>query len=226
MNKQLTQLQNEPFSLLVSLPRNDAELARAAIRGGAQGLKVHINVEHFASGTKFGSFDEEKEKLAQILEEAKGVPVGIVPGGAPFATEAEFEKLADLGIDFFDAYPLDAPSWCLTQPHLGRMLAAYNGVSMDEMRAFEALGMEMCEASIMHHDDYGKDLHIGDIARYRQLADTLSGPIIVPSQKKVVPGDMEALKASGVKGLLIGAIVTGREAQSLEDATRAFRAAL
>jgi hypothetical protein len=226
MNKLLNQLQAEPFSLLVSLPRNDAELARAAIRGGAQGLKVHINVEHFASGTTFGSFEAEKENLAQIVEAANGVPIGIVPGGAPFASESDFEQLAALGIDFFDAYPADAPSWCLSQRHLGRMLAAYQGVSMDEMRAFEALGMEMCEASILHHDDYGKELNIGDLARYRQLADGLQGPIIVPSQKKVVPRDLEGLKASGVKGLLIGAIVTGREADSLEAATRAFREAL
>jgi hypothetical protein len=48
----------------------------------------------------------------------------------------------------------------------------------------------------------------------------------VPSQKKVTPGDLPALKKSGVKGLLIGAIVTGREADTIESATRSFAQAL
>src|SRR5690606_12862086 len=98
MNKLRHQLQNQPFSLLVSLPQNDPALARAAMRGGAQGLKIHINVEHHASGTHFGSWSEEKERIAAILEEAKEAPVGIVPGGNPFASPAEFAEMAQMGI--------------------------------------------------------------------------------------------------------------------------------
>jgi hypothetical protein len=132
MNQLLQQLQNEPFTLLVSLPRNDVRLAEAALRGGAQGLKVHLNVEHFASGTRFGSFEEEHENIARIVEVASThhASVGIVPGGSSFATEEEFQKLAQLGIDFFDAYPSEAPPWTLTQKHLDVMLAAYAGGSV------------------------------------------------------------------------------------------------
>lgn len=220
--KLLQQLQENEFTLLVSLPRNDVELAKAAIRGGAQGLKVHINVEHFASGTKFGSFDEEKENLARIIDAAGEASVGIVPGGSPFATEEEFAGLAEIGIDYFDAYPPEAPAWTLTQNSLDKMLAAFEGVSIATMQAFEALGMQLCEASIMNHDDYGKALNTLDLAKYRELADGLKSPIIVPSQKKIVPADIEALKRTGVKGLLIGAIVTGREAEGIEAAASAF----
>ncbi|MDQ3813571.1 MAG: hypothetical protein M3347_06435, partial [Armatimonadota bacterium] len=105
MNRLLQRLQNESFTLLVSLPRNDVRLAEAAIRGGAQGLKVHINVHHHASGTHFGTFEEERAHIARIVEAAGAAPVGIVPGGAPFATAAEFAELAKIGVDFFDAYP-------------------------------------------------------------------------------------------------------------------------
>jgi hypothetical protein len=44
--------------LIASLPKNDPALAKAAAAGGADMLKIHLNVEHAASGTKFGSFDE------------------------------------------------------------------------------------------------------------------------------------------------------------------------
>jgi hypothetical protein len=224
MNQLLQQLQNEPFTLLVSLPRNDVRLAEAALRGGAQGLKVHLNVEHFASGTRFGSFDEERDNIARIVEVASthNASVGIVPGGSSFATEEEFARLAQIGIDFFDAYPSEAPPWTLAQKHLDVMLAAYAGGSVGTMHALELAGMQMCEASFMPHEEYGQALTALDIGRYRELAEALQSPIIVPSQKKITPGDLPALRQSGVKGLLIGAIVTGREAETIESATRSF----
>jgi hypothetical protein len=224
MNQLLQRLQNEEWTVLVSLPRNDVELARAALDGGAQGLKVHINVEHFASGTKFGSFEEEGEELEKIVQAAKeySVPVGIVPGGTPFAAPEEFQQLAELGIDFFDAYPADAPAWTLQQKHLDVMLAAFHGASAEEMRALEQLGMTMCEASILSHEAYGTPLNTLDLARYRKLADTLKVPFIVPSQKKLLPSDQILLQRAGAQGVLIGTIVTGREAATIEAATRAF----
>jgi len=228
MNQLLQQLQNNDWTLLVSLPRNDVELARAALNGGAQGLKVHINVEHFASGTKFGSFDEEKESLEAIIAVAReySASVGIVPGGTPFASREEFASLAQIGIDYFDAYPGDAPAWTFDQNDLDIMLAAWNGAREEELLSLEELGMTLCEASIMHHDDYGKPLNTLDLARYHDLAQTISVPFIVPSQKLLLPADQKLLQQVGAKGVLIGAIVTGREAASLEAATRAFKNAL
>jgi hypothetical protein len=228
MNQLLTQLQTNEWTLLVSLPRNDEVLARAALRGGAQGLKVHINVEHFASGTKFGSFDEEKESLEKIVAAAReySASVGIVPGGSPFATPDEFKKLAQLDVDYFDAYPAEAPAWTLAQQDLDIMLAAWHGATADELMALEELGMTLCEASIMHHDDYGQPLSTLDLARYHDLSQTIAAPFIVPSQKKLLPSDQQLLQRAGARGVLIGAIVTGREAESIEAATRAFRQAL
>ena len=226
MNKLLNRLRDAEFTLLVSLPRNDVRLAEAAIRGGAQGLKVHINVDHHASGTHFGSFSEERENLARIVEVAGDAPVGIVPGGTPFATPDEFVELAKIGIDFFDAYPGDAPTWTLSQTHLGRMLAAFETASGATMQALERLGMEMCEASIINQSQYGQLFSTLDLARYSELSENINVPFIVPSQKNIAPADVSALQQAGAKGVLIGAIVTGKEPESLEQATRAFRTSI
>ena len=225
MNQLHTQLTTQDWTLLVSLPRNDVELARAALRGGARGLKVHINVEHFASGTRYGSWREEREALAAILEVARaaGASVGVVPGaGGAFASPADFRGLAEIGVDYFDAYPFDCPAWALAQTDLSVMMAAFHGYDLDEFAGLEGLGMRLCEASILGHDDYGKPLNAQDLARYAALCARLKVPVIVPSQKKIEPGDVAALRASGARGLLIGAIVTGRDAASVEAAARAF----
>lgn len=219
------QLTQNDWTLLVSLPQNDLSLARAALEGGAQGLKVHINVEHFASGTRFGSLEEERDNLRPIVELAQefNASIGVVPGaGGNFASRDDFKELADMGIDYFDAYPADAPAWVFEQNDLNIMMAAFHGANMDEFIEFEHLGMTLCEASILPHEEYGKPLTALDLARYANLVDYLEVPIIVPSQKLIVPADIPALQKTGVHGLLIGAIVTGRDAASLEAATRAF----
>lgn len=229
MHHLYSRLQNNDWTLLVSLPRNDIRLAQAALRAGAQGLKVHINVEHFASGTRFGSLAEEQDTLSAICELAKehGANVGVVPGaGGNFATAEEFAALAEIGIDYFDAYPADCPAWALAQPHLDIMMAAFHGGDFAQFAGFEKLGMKLCEASILSHDDYGKALNAHDLMLYSALVNQLNVPVIVPSQKKVETHDIAALRSTGAKGLLIGAIVTGREVESLEAATRAFAQAI
>ena len=229
MNQLHTQLTCNDWTLLVSLPRNDIELARAALRGGAQGLKVHINVEHFASGTRFGSWEQERDVLAQIVEIARdeGASVGVVPGAnGNFASPEDFRGLAGIGIDYFDAYPSDCPAWALMQTELDVMMAAFHGYDLAEFAGLQALGMTLCEASILGHDDYGKPLSAGDVAAYAALVKALDVPVIVPSQKKIEPHDVAALRKSGARGLLIGAIVTGRETETIEAAARAFSGAM
>ncbi|MDF2441074.1 MAG: hypothetical protein JWN98_2058 [Abditibacteriota bacterium] len=229
MHLLLNRLNDNEWTTLVSLPRNDVKLAQAAIRGGAQGLKIHVNVHHHASGTHFGSWDEEKAEIARILKVAQDAPegpisVGIVPGGTPFATIDEFTQMSAAGIDYFDAYPAEAPAWSLTQTHLDVMLAAFAGGDLLSMGLLESLGMTLCEASIVPHEEYGTPLSTLDLARYAALDISLEeAPFIVPSQKAIVPSDIPALQSTGAKGILIGAIVTGREEASIEAATRAFR---
>ena len=54
------------MDLVVSLPRNDVELATAAANAGANALKVHMNVAHRASGTHFGTYDYVREAASQL----------------------------------------------------------------------------------------------------------------------------------------------------------------
>lgn len=226
MNQLLNLLSRPRLTLLVSLPQNSAEMAKAAVAGGAEALKVHLNVHHHASGTDFGSFSEERERLEAILDVAQGVPVGIVPGAATMPTPEEMDALADMGIDFFDAYSYDMPAWMLGYRGMNRMVAAYHGCTVQEFVALERLGMECLEASIVHHDHYGQPLTVHDLAAYRRLADALNVPIVVPSQKKILPAEVELLQLTRVKALMIGAIVTGKEPSGIEKATREFRDAM
>lgn len=217
------------FSLLVSLPRNDAEMARAVLDAGADGLKVHIGLEHFASGLSTGSLDEEEAALREIC--GLGAPVGIVPGvGEGLATREEMLRLAEIGIDFFDLYATDMPAWMLRMEACPMSVMVAFSATCRPWGLVESVAAPsrptMIEASIVPHEGYGTPLTAADVAEYAQIAARAEQPVIVPTQKAIRPEEATVLQDAGVAGVLIGAIVTGTEVASMAEATERFRAAI
>jgi len=223
------QMLADGFHLLVSLPRNDIELARAALEAGAQGLKVHIGLHHHASGLSTGTLDEEADRIAEIV--SLGLPVGIVPGaGEGLATRDEMLRLAALGVDFFDLYSEDMPAWMLRMDEcaMSVMVAFSSQASpwgLIEHTA-DASRPSMIEASVLPHEAYGQQLVAADVSLYAEIVHRSGLPVVVPSQKAILPEEVAPLADAGVAALLIGAIVTGAEHASMADATGRFRAAV
>jgi hypothetical protein len=113
--------------LIVSLPRNDLDLARAAAEAGADYVKVHMNVEHRASGTRFGTFAEEVDTVRSIM---RGInkPVGLMPGADPGAlpTNDELAQLHADGLAFVDIYTHHMPLRFLDLPTSLRLVVAFS----------------------------------------------------------------------------------------------------
>ncbi len=212
--------------LIVSLPANSLALAQAAAEGGADALKVHLHVHHDASGTQFGNLEEERERLAEIV--ALGLPVGIVPGaGERLATREEMQALAEMGLDFFDFYAHDTPAWLVRFSKMTRAVAI-NSVAQGEMlKDLEMLGFEVIEAAVIPHEGYGRPLSVADLVAYRKVRAATKNPIIVPTQRAITPEEAPILiEDIGIEALMIGAIVTGREPESVRAATKRYAAAV
>ena len=196
-------------ALIMSLPANDPELARAALAGGADILKVHIRVHHAASGTHFGTLEEEHARLREIIALFPG-PVGIVAGAESPATAAEMSELRAMGFDFFDLYLSQMPAWMWNVVGLDKVVALEQEYTVHQAIALENLGVEMLEAAIIPHEGYGKPLTVKDMAAYRDLHDTVDVPIIVPTQRAIRPEEATLITVEcGIEALMIGAIVTG-----------------
>jgi len=228
-----------PPALLVSLPANDLDLARAALDGGADGLKVHINVHHAAAGVQFGSLAQERAALEEIV--SLGLPVGIVPGdAAAFIAPEEVRDLAAIGLDYMDVYLGVMPAWLLQQEAVA-VMAALGHEDMAHPHRLKALAslpqVAMVEASIVPHEGYGTPLSVADLCDYTEVADAMSAqvadamsaagkPVIVPTQRRIGLADLRGLAQTGIRGLLIGAIVTGREPDQLRMVTQRYQDAL
>lgn len=221
-------LRQERPSVFVSLPRNDIELAEAAAEAGADGLKVHINLHHHAADLTFGSWEQEAEVIQRIIN--LGLPVGIVPGTSKqMCTSGDMEGMAAAGVDFVDAYLHDMPAWMLDTDTEIDVMAAASCRQVEPGGRFAGLqllpGVRMVEASIIPHDGYGEPLCADDLRHYARLVELLRPagvPVIVPTQRSIRPSELSSLHKVGVHGILIGAIVTGREPNTIARATREF----
>jgi hypothetical protein len=224
------------MDLIVSLPLNSVELARAAAGSGADALKVHMNVTHAASGTTFGTFGEEAAAVREIIK-AAGIPVGLMPGADPrtLPTFDELKSLADDGLDFVDIYTHHMPLWFIDLPlKLVLAFSAFDGFVEPVYYTTHlywppeagANRIWMAEGSIFSHEEYGQPFTYHDFRRLRILQEYVDVPLIVPTQKAITPADALWLKRTGTGALMIGAVVTGDSAESIAAATRRYREAL
>jgi hypothetical protein len=207
------------FPIIVSLPRHDLDLARAALDGGAIAIKVHLNAYHRASGTTFGSFSQERpffESLAKL-----GAPLLVMAGQETVPTPAEMDALADLGFEGFNVY-IDHLQPHLLQSRL-RPMPALSAISTDaDIDRVAAIPGAVIEASIMDFSGYGTALTEADLTRYAQIAKRADVPVIAPSQKKFTPADMPPLRAAGIAAPLLGVIVTGTTPESVQASVSAI----
>jgi hypothetical protein len=208
--------------LIVSLPRNDAALARAAASAGADLLKVHLNVHHRASGTRFGTLDEEEEALHQVLD--VGLPTGLVPGEDAMVTPDESDRLRRFA--FLDAYVHRLPLF-LYDIGVPVIPAIPHGYAPDRFAALRFLPGEWLEAALIAPDGYGRDPIADDLVALAHLGSATGRRLIVPTQRRIRPQDLGwYFTIPEVWAIMIGAVVTGRTAKRIGQLTGAFRLAL
>lgn len=218
-----------PFSLLVSLPSNNLELAKAALAGGADAIKVHCNVWHRASGHTFGTYADNKKFIRELIALCGEVPVGLVPGTSEaFITEAECRELEEMGLSYVSAYSHHLPCFMMESEKLTNAVAidfTYSSSTLDAVRDSD---IEVLECSIVKGEEYGMPLTYADVLRYGEIVKKSGKTCIVPTQKKIKPSEVKYLYRAGCKALMIGAVVTGQEPtpEEFRETVRAFREAV
>lgn len=222
-------MNNNKFTLVVSLPKNDLAYAKAAAEAGADAIKVHINAFHYASNQKYGSLSEQKEFLENFISIVKshGILGGIVPGDdGDYATSEELVKLHEMGFDFASTYVHVAPVSLISNKRLD-VCAALNAHSLVNAKGLEQIGVDIVEASVVAQEQYRKPLSLQDIGLYAEIVSETSKPVLVPTQKKIKPEEIEVLYKLGCKGIMIGAVVFDQDnLESFKTTVAAFRNAI
>ena len=225
----INMLTENSFTLVASLPENNLELAKAAIDGGAQAIKVHINVWHRASGHTFGSFSDNRPFLESLIGLCGHIPVGLVCGGEDaFISEQELRQLEQIGLGFYSSYVNHLPPFMLRTEGITKMVAINDRYTADIVTGLELLGVDVLEGSIQPGDEYGRPLSTEDLIRYRNLAVLSNLPLLIPTQKIIEPEQVGDLYRVGAKAIMIGAIVMGQEpaADQVRQACEKYRNAI
>jgi len=211
------------MTLIVSLPDNTIEHAQAAVKGGADALKVHANVYHRASGNNFGSITEQKEVFKEIIKKA-GVPVGVVPGAQLAASREEIKIAEEIGFSFLDIFAHYMPLYMI-ESNLDKMVAIDETYDVHHMKALGKIKVDIIEADVLP-DDKRENIHLSDIMRYGRIIENVDKPVVVPTQRIIEPDEVKFLYELGIKAIMIGAIVTGNSIEGVEKTTRLFREAI
>ncbi len=218
---------SKKFVLLVSITQNDPKLARIALENGADAIKVHLNCAHFASGTNFGSWEAEKEKIIKVAEVVRPhIPLGIVTGAEVVPEAQELSEIRQFGFDFWDLFANHIPPEYLKWRELAHMSAVGPNWTPEFVQDLVSLGVDVIESSIIPRDLYRTRLTAADLCQYKRLVRSAGVPVIVPTQKKIRPDEVKYLQEVGVSGLAIGAVVTGLGTAYLGERVAAFRKAI
>ena len=222
-------IESNPFSLVVSLPANDLDFARAALDGGAQAIKVHCNVWHRASSHTFGSYAENRDFLRRLIELCGDVPVGLVPGGPEaFITPEERMELEQMGLSFFSAYSRYLPCHMLDSTRLTKMVAIDSEYTAQTLDAVRDSDIDVLECSIQPGENYGTALCYDDLLRFHSIAVETRKPCLIPTQRNILPSEVRHLYHAGCKAIMIGAIVMGSnpDPSQVQSVSAAFRKAV
>ena len=217
-------LEKNKMSLIMSLPENRPEWSNAAFAAGADAVKVHMNLKHHASGNGFGRLAEFRAAFEEMLDGAKG-PMGIVPGNSLENIELDIDELINSRFEFLSFYTHHLPARVWGCPK--QLMAACDySYTLDEIGAFAGCGVDVVEASIVPPDEYGTRLSFRDLVKYRGIVECCHLPVVVPTQRLILPEDIKGLANAGVKAIMIGAVVTGKSEETIVAAVKAFRNAI
>lgn len=212
-------------TLCVSLVKNDLDLAKAVEAAGADGIKVHINLEHPFAKTRLGTFEEESERLEAIIK-GVAIPVGIVPRGAAGTLFSEVEQYARFGFGFVDLYTTVMDAQLLGVPGIGKWVAPKGPHSNAMLEAVADIdSIDAIEASFLGPAEYGAPLSVDDLAQLKAGLKAIGGkkPLILPTDRRLSVNDLPVLLDNGITNFLIGFAVTGGDTHTIVAATEQFR---
>lgn len=208
------------LGLIASLPVHDLVYARAALRGGAHALKVHFGLTHRASGEVTPPLREQPDVLRRLRDLAPDVPLGAVLGTTAEEVDRDLDLACALGLDFISGYAHALPARIFQAGP--EILVAFDDRTPATWATHLPVGT-LLEASVVSSSDYGLPLTATDLLRYAELRRLTPALLVIPTQKRVQPQDLPALRQLGADALMYGVVVTGEGAAGFEEAAARYR---
>lgn len=191
------------LTLLAVLPRNERDLAEAAVRAGADAVALRI----CGAGTELlketGDLSAEAAVIREIVSELRDrAIVGIVIGSNGNVSAEDIKSVGEVGADFVAAYPHLTPATFLELDETGRV-AIVDQQGGGAARGINDLSVQAVLLRTERPGDSPPFMTVLDVAMFRAAGDGIHRPIVVFPSWKVSPDDLEIVKNAGIEGIAL-----------------------
>jgi hypothetical protein len=180
--------------------------------------------EEAGAGAICMNYSDDKGVIKEIIEAVK-IPVGMSLD-ENILSEAEMNEFKKLGFDFIDIPSNDAPDHLLEKGGFGRIVALGPDYGELDLTKLSDRPIDGLDAAVIEPEEWGKDLNVGDLQQYITIAMSTTLPVIVPAQKSIKASEVPIIWDAGVKGIMIGAAITGDTPASLKAVIGEYRTAV
>ncbi|OGC14938.1 hypothetical protein A2246_04555 [candidate division WOR-1 bacterium RIFOXYA2_FULL_37_7] len=203
MSRLLEIMKSHPLTLIVNLPKNDVEMAKAACDAGADALVISHS-------------ENDKEIINSVL-----VPVGL---DLPRNKAKELVPLLASDFDFMNFYP-EMLEYNIN-PGKAKIVVLDESYSLDKLMTVSKEKIDAINAAIIPVRQTGKDLVVGDLQNYIAMAMSSNLPVIVPTQRSIKISEVSIIWDTGARGLLLTEVVLGASLKSMVKAIKEYRIAI
>lgn len=209
-----------PVLIVAELPMPSAELADAAIAGGASVLLLSLATAR--AGAVSGEF---KKVVADVVKLAGDRPCGLALEGAGTVDRDTVETIAEAGIDFILMRAEEMPASLLEAEGIGRAVAIDDTYTDAQLRTLGELEVDAVQITVASAGA-GSGLTVFDMVRYQRLALIVHKPLIAAVSAQMTPEDVTLLHGIGIQSVLLGPATLGTTADSIKQGVTAYAEAV
>ena len=223
--KQWRSLFTSELPIIVEVPKNDIEIVKAVIEGGADAVLLSVLSQKNQYMT--GGVEEEMENINQIASEVSAKK-GLMLGDLRSIERSEWEILKNLKIDFLAGYPNYIPPFVLRDEVFPIMLYAPTGMPLDFYRVLSELsGVESLVFYPRSQSTEEVKYNILDMVGFMLVYRSVSKPVLFKVASGIEPDDLIELADRGASGFVLDPSLTGSvDADYFRSFTQKFKGSL
>ncbi len=209
MSSFVAEIKNKPFSLVVEIPSISSSFLQAAYDNGADFVRI--------KPLSFYDLQNAKDalKISKLLM------------GLDLMNIKEKIKIKDVQKFSFLTFPFHArKNQKLENIRLPVILRLSTLYSLDEIVSMKKNSLAVLEADIVPKPGWGREMINADLQNYISIALASKTPVLVPTQRNLLPSEMAILWDAGIKGVVLTSEFLGNDIEQFENKLQAFSSAI
>jgi hypothetical protein len=197
------QQHGKEYTVVANLPKNSVSLATQAEEAGVDAILLNVDGDDSSYPGHYGSYDLHDVYINDALSSVS-IPCGLGIGGAKPLTAEYWERIMSCPFSFVEMLAHQMPLFVLDDPRVKKVVSIVTGYILEQVKELSRLdGVDFLDVAIVPPQARGNPFTALDFATLRLISDLSDKPVLLKTQKRMVPSDISKVVKLGVKGLVI-----------------------